>query len=175
MSERERRSPLSHHGGPVETFGDVRLRALLAGAFERAAAEEYDTLTHGFHSYPARMHPAIARQLIASLAAPGAGLLDPFCGSGTVVVEGLRAGHPTVGLDLNPLAVRLARVKCMRRGPRERAGFHEDLLGVARRSEERVRARVEVRAPLSDEERAFYASHTLKELAGLREELLVVE
>ncbi|MBC7170951.1 MAG: hypothetical protein H5U40_00905, partial [Polyangiaceae bacterium] len=78
-------------------------------------------------------------------------------------------------LDLSPLAVHLARVKCQRRAPREREGFLAALHGVAKRSEERVRARVEVRAPLSAEERAYYQPHTLKELAGIREEILVVE
>jgi SAM-dependent methyltransferase len=168
------RRALSHHGGPIEVRGDRAAAAPLVEAFERAADAPFDTLTHGFHTYPARMHPAIARALVAALTSPGGRVLDPFCGSGTVVVEALVAGREAVGLDLSPLAVRLARVKCQRRGPREREAFLRVLHEVAARSEERVRARVDVRAPLPPEERAFYAPHTLKELAGLREEILAV-
>ncbi len=175
MSDRRReRRALSHQGGPIRVRGDAREAEPLVRALERAASEPYDTLTHGFHTYPARMHPAIARSLIGELTAPDGHVLDPFSGSGTVALEALVAGRAAVGLDLGPLAVRIARVKCLRRGPRERAAFLDALRGVAVRSEERVRARVEVRAPLSPEERAYYGAHTLKELAGIREEVLAV-
>ncbi len=175
MTEEKRtRRTLSHQGGPVRVRGDAREAEPLVRAFERASEEPFDTLTHGFHTYPARMHPAIARSLIGELTGPKGTVLDPFCGSGTVALEALVAGRACVGLDLSPLAVRLARVKCQRRGPRERAAFLEALRGVASRSEARVRARVDVRAPLSAEERAYYVSHTLKELAGIREEILAV-
>lgn len=55
--------------------------------------------------------PDVARRLI-QLYAPGKGLVaDPFCGSGGVLVESTISGHPSVGLDINPLACLLARVK----------------------------------------------------------------
>lgn len=168
------RKSLSHHGGPIRVRGDARAAEPLVHALELAAKEPFDRWTHGFHTYPARMHPAIARSLISELTGPEASVLDPFCGSGTVLVEALVGGRASVGLDLSPLAVRLARVKCQRRGPRERAAFLEALRGVASRSEARVRARVEARAPLGADERAYYVPHTLKELAGLREEILAV-
>ncbi len=66
---------------------------------------------HGFHSYPARMHPAIAAGLVRTVTASGATVLDPFCGSGTVLVEALLAGRRAIGTDLNPLGVRLAALK----------------------------------------------------------------
>lgn len=68
-----------------------------------------ESLTHPFHSYPARLHPATARVLVEKA---GEGLIvDPFCGSGTVLVEARAAGNPAVGSDLNPLAVLVARAK----------------------------------------------------------------
>jgi len=69
-------------------------------------------LIHRLHPYPARFIPQIPRELIR-LFGPGDGslVLDPFCGSGTTLVEALRAGRPCVGVDLNPLAGLLAKVK----------------------------------------------------------------
>ncbi|PSR20216.1 MAG: DNA methyltransferase [Sulfobacillus acidophilus] len=70
--------------------------------------------THVIHSYPAMMIPQVARGLIAHLRAlkPDAQtLLDPFCGAGTVLVEAARQGLAPWGNDLNPLALRIARVR----------------------------------------------------------------
>lgn len=74
-----------------------------------------DSLTHPLHSYPARMHPATARALVelcfeTEHVQPRV-VLDPFCGSGTTLVEGRAAGLDVIGSDLNPLAVRIARAK----------------------------------------------------------------
>lgn len=72
-----------------------------------------ESLTHPFHGYPARLHPATARVLVELVGqgAGGAPLVDPFCGSGTVLVEARAAGLAAVGVDLNPLAVLIARAK----------------------------------------------------------------
>jgi hypothetical protein len=85
--------------------------ALRAPAIDHEVAE---SLTHPFHTYPARLHPATARVLvdvIASRVRPGSLLVDPFCGSGTTLVEARAAGLRAVGTDLNPLAVLVARAK----------------------------------------------------------------
>jgi len=67
--------------------------------------------THGFHSYPAMMIPQIARRLIIEYSSEGDTLLDPFCGSGSVLVEAKLNKHNSWGIDLNPLAILIARVK----------------------------------------------------------------
>src|SRR5207249_5998698 len=65
----------------------------------------------GLHPYPARMVPDIARKLISTYSEPGDVVYDPFCGSGTTLVEaGLQDRHG-IGVDLNPFAVLLTRVK----------------------------------------------------------------
>lgn len=66
---------------------------------------------HGLHSYPARMHPPVPRKAINLLAHPGDLVLDPFCGSGGVLVEARIQGYRSVGIDINPLAYLLSRVK----------------------------------------------------------------
>lgn len=68
-------------------------------------------LTHGLHPYPARMVPQIAQRLIQRYSREGDVVLDPFCGSGGVLVEARLLGRNSIGIDINPLAVLLATVK----------------------------------------------------------------
>lgn len=68
--------------------------------------------THGIHPYPAKFIPQIPRSLIAALyPQDGTAVMDPFCGSGTTLVEAALAGIPAVGVDLNPLACLISKVK----------------------------------------------------------------
>ena len=68
-------------------------------------------LTHCYHDYPARMIPQVARRLLRQYGAAGGLLFDPYCGTGTSLVEGRLAGMDVVGTDLNPLARLIARTK----------------------------------------------------------------
>ena len=77
------RRALSNIGGTLSSRGDPELVACFERAWMRAREESADELTHGFHTYPARMHPALANEILGSLAHPQARVLDPFCGSGT--------------------------------------------------------------------------------------------
>lgn len=171
--QERRRAPLAHQGGRVETRGDERVARALEAALD-ASADERDTLTHGFHAYPARMHPRIAAVALDAFAREDDLVLDPFCGSGTVLVEARIRGLDSTGVDLNPLALRIAEVKTDRRDAESRERFRRTLLDVGARSEARVRARTYARAPLSREDASWYAPHVLKELAGLRQEILAV-
>lgn len=67
--------------------------------------------THAIHLYPARMHPEIAKRIIEKYAIPDTIVFDPFMGSGGVLLEGILAGHDSIGLDINPFAVLLSKVK----------------------------------------------------------------
>lgn len=68
--------------------------------------------THGIHPYKGKFYPQLAKSLfnLAGLE-PGQTLMDPFCGSGTVLLEGYLNGFRSYGTDLNILAVKIARVK----------------------------------------------------------------
>ena len=69
------------------------------------------TLTHCFHNYPAMMIPQIAARLIDKYG-KGTGLLfDPYCGTGTSLVEANIRGINAIGTDLNPLARLIAQTK----------------------------------------------------------------
>lgn len=69
------------------------------------------THTHCYHVYPAMMIPQVARRLIRLYGLHRGTLLDPFCGSGTSLVEARLAGMHAVGIDINPFAVFLAQAK----------------------------------------------------------------
>lgn len=66
----------------------------------------------GVHPYPAKFIGELPRALLSTLKCPeNTAVLDPFCGSGTTLVESQRAGLPSVGIDLNPIACLISRVK----------------------------------------------------------------
>ncbi|MCD8015675.1 MAG: RNA methyltransferase [Lachnospiraceae bacterium] len=70
-----------------------------------------DTL-ESIHPYPARFIPEIPKALIKTLGCPpDQKIFDPFCGSGTTLVEAARMGYSSIGVDLNPIACLISRVK----------------------------------------------------------------
>ncbi len=68
-------------------------------------------LTHCFHAYPAMMIPQIARRLLLKYGTYAKTLFDPYCGSGTSLVEANVKGINAAGTDLNPLARLIAETK----------------------------------------------------------------
>jgi len=69
-------------------------------------------LTHGIHRYSGKFIPQIARTAIELLTQPGGLVVDPFCGSGTTLLEAALLRRRAIGIDLNPLAALIARAKC---------------------------------------------------------------
>jgi hypothetical protein len=122
---------------------------------------------HGFHSYPARLHPGTAARLIQELAPERGKVADPFCGCGTVLVEARRLGRTALGLDLNPLAVRLTRFKANPLDAAQRDALLEAALRVAEGAEERRTEQAGPTRQYSPEERAEFDIHVLLELDGL--------
>lgn len=58
------------------------------------------------------MMPApLAEFLIQSFTRRNDIVLDPFCGSGTVLYEALKNGRNAIGVDINPLAILISNVK----------------------------------------------------------------
>ncbi|MDE0279742.1 MAG: DNA methyltransferase [Gammaproteobacteria bacterium] len=66
----------------------------------------------GIHPYPAKFVAELPRALLNILPiAPNTAVFDPFCGSGTTLVESQRLGVPSIDVDLNPIACLITRVK----------------------------------------------------------------
>jgi len=74
--------------------------------------ESRKKFTHALHKYPARMHPEIAKNIIAKYAeSKRTVIIDPFVGSGGVLIESMLKKKNSIGFDVNPFAVLLAKVK----------------------------------------------------------------
>lgn len=65
---------------------------------------------HGIYPYRGKISAIDAQQLITQLPKKGL-LLDPFCGSGTILYEARKHGLHVIGVDSNPLAVQVASAK----------------------------------------------------------------
>ena len=76
--------------------------------FRTANTKEY---THCYHNYPAMMIPQIASRLITEYAKNAKTLFDPYCGTGTSLVEANVNGINAYGTDLNPMARLIAKTK----------------------------------------------------------------
>jgi DNA modification methylase len=172
---------LTHVGGATEIVGDAALGSKLADALsvESSLAEARGATegspealarahVHGFHTYPARMHPLTARRLVEAFSGARDTVLDPFAGSGTVAVEARLAGRSAIAVDLNPLAVRLAERKLTPAS----ASYREALVSAAkevaavadaRRTQKRGASR-----RYGPEDVSLFEPHVLLELDGLR-------
>ena len=171
------RRALSHVGGAVdvrasnEHDAEALTWALRVSSNETAARAH----VHGFHSYPARLHPVTARRCILKWSRPGASVLDPFCGSGTILVEARLLGCKASGVDLNPLAVELSWCKTRGSSASERKRLVELANRVADWAEERRLAKAGPTRRYGVEDRGMFGPHVLLELDGLASGLSRVE
>ena len=174
---RQRRS-LTHVGGETQLAGDAEDAERLKEALdvpipdpEATGDDAQRAHVHGFHTYPARMHPLTASRLVRAFAPAHGTVLDPFCGSGTVLVEAMIAGRSAIGTDLNPLAVRLARSKTRPRAAEELERLVDAARGCAQVADDRRKARAGATRRLPPEDVALFDPHVLLELDSLRSAL----
>ncbi|MFH1186894.1 MAG: DNA methyltransferase [Candidatus Levyibacteriota bacterium] len=62
------------------------------------------TPVYKMHRYFARRPWSVFNELIQHYSNPGNIILDPFCGGGVTIVEGLKLERKVIGVDFNPLA-----------------------------------------------------------------------
>lgn len=88
------------------------------------------------HKYWARKPWYFVKQCIEHYTRPGDTVLDPFCGSGVTLAEGLATGRRVIGVDVNPVATLISRLTCA--GPLASADFDRLLDRVAARARDRI-------------------------------------
>jgi site-specific DNA-methyltransferase (cytosine-N4-specific) len=106
-------------GLPCEAEATFAPSYELESIVERLSATDWDfrvrVVQHeveSVHPYPAKFIADLPGAFLDALPVqPNTILMDPFCGSGTALAEGQRRGLQTLGVDLNPIACLIARVK----------------------------------------------------------------
>ena len=123
---------------------------------------------HSFHSYPAKFIPEIPRTLIQLLTPARDSLVfDPFCGCGTTLVEAQQAGFASVGVDLNPIACLLSRVKT--------TPLATDFLTIAKQCVTRARTTAVVEIPSIPNLNHWFNEDVSESLARLRLSIKAIE
>ena len=67
------------------------------------------TPPYKIHRYFARRPWNVFKQLVETFSKEDDVVLDPFCGGGVTIYEGIRLGRKVVGFDLNPLSIFIVR------------------------------------------------------------------
>ena len=88
----------------------ARFRSLLSGDLN-FQGQDSSYASHNYHAFPAKFPPQLPRTFINALTKAGDVVLDPMVGSGTTIVEAFLAGRHAIGIDIDPLALRLCRTK----------------------------------------------------------------
>lgn len=90
----------------------LQARLEQATSTQKRQATRYSV--HGLHEYKGKFNPQIAKALMnIGGIHEGSRVLDPFCGSGTTLVEAVQLGAQAQGYDINPFAVFLANAKLL--------------------------------------------------------------
>lgn len=84
----------------------------LPGMTPRLRRQSTRYSAHGLHEYKGKFNPQVVRAIgnIFGLE-QGAWVFDPFCGSGTTLLESAHIGWNALGIDINPLGVLIANAK----------------------------------------------------------------
>jgi len=135
-------------------------QAIIENGFAQQSSARKDPkyVTHGLHPYKGKFYPQLAKGLMNLRALPtGATVFDPFCGSGTTLLEGYLNGYRTFGCDLNPLAAKIARAK---------VGILDVNPDVVREAVGVLVSKIEQAVPQPTDQREQFESHCLDEIAN---------
>ena len=163
---RERRALAQQAAAKTKVVAQGEVADLLDGALTVSADDDGRTLTHGFHAWPARMHPTTARRLVAACPQEGH-VFDPFMGSGTVMVEALVGGRRVVGRDINPVAREVAWARTRVWDEALRARLLREAESAVQRARKLRDAQPRVPEPVWESEGAWYDPPALHEVWSL--------
>ncbi len=87
-------------------------RGVLQGPREDNKLRIEDRAAHDWYRFVLSFPPHLVRNYIGSFGlGPGNSVLDPFCGTGTTLVECKKLGIPSCGIEPNPMASFASRTK----------------------------------------------------------------
>ncbi|TFG09562.1 hypothetical protein EU538_04720 [Candidatus Thorarchaeota archaeon] len=124
-------------------------------------SKDQSYLTHGIHKFPAKFFPELPRYLIQRYSRARDSVLDPMCGSGTVVLEAMLNGRRGIGIDIDPIAQLVTRVKTTPLNPRHLDRARDALI---REAETRVSSSYEPPLPDFNYRDSWFKPHVLREL-----------
>ena len=94
------------------TNGEISTFSFAAGMTPAEARQSTRYSVHGLHEYKGKFNPQVVRAICNMLGMQaGDWILDPFCGSGTTLLEAFHLGLNAIGIDLNPLGVEISNAK----------------------------------------------------------------
>ena len=88
-------------------------------SFSDKTRKDTSYITHGYHRYPAKFIPQVVSRLVEKHTKEDDLVVDPFGGCGTTLVESKVMGRPSVGVDINPVAVLITKAKITPIDPRK--------------------------------------------------------
>lgn len=108
MTEEQLSLPIINE--PRPDFCEAEFDATESSAFD-FHSENVTYASHNFHAFPAKFPPQLPKHFIQTLTKPGEVVLDPMQGSGTTVLEAVITQRNVIGIDIDPLAVLISKVK----------------------------------------------------------------
>lgn len=163
---------------PSEVNHDTQLDSLRLNWREKELPEKVRTKhVHRLHPYLGKFIPQLAEIFIRKFFEPNQTILDPFCGSGTALVQANELGVNAIGYDISAFNVMLTRAKIRKynieKVKTEVLDALEKLRGLTQSKtqlgfwEERTD---ELKIPQTDNEylQKWYAPRTLNELLAYR-------
>lgn len=156
----------SNGSGVVDTVQSLLENTTRQGS--RRQSTRYSV--HGLHEYKGKFNPQVVRALLNIFkVVPGHRVLDPFCGSGTTLVECSHIGVESLGVDINPFAVYVAnaKLKALSTPADTLRGIFDDLSDALGNSDTR-------RMKITDDSRSIYLQswfdyETLQSIETVRE------
>jgi DNA modification methylase len=102
---------------PYRNMNDKRIKEINKRTGGRALPDYWEvnivknTSREKVKEYTNQIPEEIIRRIIATTAAPGDIITDPFCGTGTTPLVASQMGYKSLSFDINPIAVDLAKTR----------------------------------------------------------------
>ncbi len=134
--------------------------------------------THKYHDYPATMIPKLPDLFLNVITqfTSVKSVYDPFVGSGTTLVEGLRHNVNSTGVDLNPLAVLMSKVKTRKLSQQKLLNYcHKIYDGIEKEKLYVATGEMKLNIPTFKNINYWYKPYVIEELQIIRNQIMKIE